>query len=294
MSPVAERYVLIGGQVYRWKEKAPFVRSGKSLLGALEYDHKGDSLKCHECGQSFKMLGQHVRQKHPLDVREYKARHGLRMGMSLIGPGLRDRLSKGIRSRLDPKTLRQNMERAQTSLNALRAELTARGEPTRFFAKGMHRGVADERNERGTCQAQSLLKLKTIAVRLGRVPAYDDIPRNLITSIKEHCGGIRKAWEILGFDPLRKIHTKELLVENLQDFYVLNQRLPRACDWKKGRLAAQRTYLLHFGSMAEAYRAAGMALVAENDFHERAGIHERLAALRSRKQPATIPQQKSA
>jgi hypothetical protein len=43
-----QRYVIICGQVFRYEDKSPFVPSGRSVNGALEYDKSGESIKCHE------------------------------------------------------------------------------------------------------------------------------------------------------------------------------------------------------------------------------------------------------
>src|SRR5215831_15274387 len=108
MSRSKQRYVIIHGQVFRWEEKAPFVRSGRSLLGALEYDDETEALKCHQCGQRFKMLSQHIRQAHSsLGIGQYKAKHGLRMRSPLMAPRLREAHAARLRARTDPVAMKQ-------------------------------------------------------------------------------------------------------------------------------------------------------------------------------------------
>jgi hypothetical protein len=79
--------VLIRGKVFLYKQKAPFVPSGKSVLGALEYDEATDRVRCHECGEWFGSVGQHARRAHMLSPKDYNARHGLRLGASLCAIG---------------------------------------------------------------------------------------------------------------------------------------------------------------------------------------------------------------
>jgi len=40
-------HVIIRGHVFTREEKSPFVVSGESLLGALEYNQDTDETKCH-------------------------------------------------------------------------------------------------------------------------------------------------------------------------------------------------------------------------------------------------------
>jgi hypothetical protein len=49
--------VIIRGHVFPRAEKEPFVASGESLLGALEYNQETDQTKCHECGKMNGCLG---------------------------------------------------------------------------------------------------------------------------------------------------------------------------------------------------------------------------------------------
>lgn len=53
IEPDSSRHVILMDAVFRWEEKAPFEPSGKSVLGALEYNKACETVRCHECGDWF-------------------------------------------------------------------------------------------------------------------------------------------------------------------------------------------------------------------------------------------------
>lgn len=78
-------HVIIKGEEYDWVSKSPYTQSGKSILGAVEFSSNTQELKCHECGEWVRIMGDHVRTRHkPVTVREYKIRHGLLVGMGIL------------------------------------------------------------------------------------------------------------------------------------------------------------------------------------------------------------------
>lgn len=86
-------HVLIRGHVFTYAEKSPFVASGMSVLGALEYDEAADRLKCHECGMWVRGLGNHVRT-HGMKRREYNRKHGMSASRALCTPGRSSKSSR--------------------------------------------------------------------------------------------------------------------------------------------------------------------------------------------------------
>jgi hypothetical protein len=89
------RHVLIRGHLFTHTEKAPFVSSGESLLGALEYDLARDLVKCHECGAWKRGLGAHVLRVHGINRLDYAQKHGLRKCAALSSPTVRKQKSEG-------------------------------------------------------------------------------------------------------------------------------------------------------------------------------------------------------
>ena len=147
-------HVIIRGHIFTYAEKAPFVSSGCSLLGALEYDQAQDLVKCHECGAWFHGLGTHIKH-HKITKAMYAAKHGLRINGALSSIGTR---------------LKQ-------SLNAV--AMFERG-ISNFGQKGVAIGglpkgqralpTFELHNERGRCAAQLIFKLQTLAAKLRHTP----------------------------------------------------------------------------------------------------------------------------
>lgn len=63
-------------------------------------DETPEGLLCHECGLRIKGLGVHVYQSHGMRAREYKERHGLPYGASLLPLATRELKSKKSRDRI--------------------------------------------------------------------------------------------------------------------------------------------------------------------------------------------------
>ena len=175
-------HVIIRGHVFRYEEKAPFVPSGQSVLGALEYNQDTDETKCHECGEWFHSLGHHVTYSHmPLD--EYKRRHGLRKSSALCGLRIRgahrDAAKKltvpgvGI---LSPSRLRHGRPKAKSQEWA---------------------------NENSRCCAQLLFRIQVIAATVGHTPNRAELRDAGIchTSIANKFGSLTRAMKLAGLEP---------------------------------------------------------------------------------------------
>jgi hypothetical protein len=92
-------HVIICGQVFPWNEKAPYVMSGNSVLGALEYNQEQEVVKCHECGDWFKELGVHAYRAHGVKAMTYKSERGISYGSSLSAIASRKKKAKNLRRR---------------------------------------------------------------------------------------------------------------------------------------------------------------------------------------------------
>lgn len=239
-----QRYVIIRGQVFRWEEKAPFVPSGESVLGAVEYDLETKRCKCHHCGEWFERLDIHTSRaaEHPT-AREYKYQHGLRaskpIGLKISRPNAR--LTPGMRpGRVSPEVQRR----------AVDARLSRR-----------YRSY-EETNERGVCHAQVVTLLQGLSAELGRTPKEEEAGGKILCACVRRYGSFNKALLAAGLEPNRVQRSKEMLIEILRDFYVLNGRLPWRTEWGTGRLPRPKVFYTHFGSLHDAYAEAGLALVA--------------------------------
>lgn len=91
--------VLIHGIVFAAEEKAPFIASGQSVYGAIEFDPAQGKIKCHECGEWMESIGHHSATTHSLAAREYRRKYGLNAATTLDCPAFRERRIKEVRSR---------------------------------------------------------------------------------------------------------------------------------------------------------------------------------------------------
>lgn len=244
-------HVIIRGQVYRWEEKAPFVPSGKSIEGAIEYDRENETIRCHACGKWFGCLGLHVAQSHG-SCRDYRLEHGLRITTSLLAPAIQEKFrSRGIPRPLtaDARALGSALSRASRS----RAKSIARGRPQ-----------TELRNEHNRCPPQTILKIQALAAELGHTPTCDEAGDVLLGIARQRFGSWNKALVAAGMSPNLTLKTDELLIESLRDFYVLNGRLPKRSECGDGRLGGYSTYCRRFGSLAAAYAEAGLGMVYQS------------------------------
>ena len=197
-------YVIIRGIVFPSAEKAPFVASGVSYLGATEYDKERDLLRCHECGEWYKGIGNHVVNAHKMNLSDYKGRHGLRQSSSLLCLAAQKKISEnnlraGNSSNFHTHVARNKGRRWNIGT---RPELTDAGIVSApavpritvtgdgYNASGnvpksrRPRVDLEARNDRGVCQAQILFKIQTLAAKLHRTPSItelDDIGLRQVT-----------------------------------------------------------------------------------------------------------------
>lgn len=172
---IPAKHVIICGQRWLYSEKAPFVASGRSLYGALEYSEDSDTVRCHECGLWCNHLGVHV-ISHGITAKEYKQRHGLFLKTPLTG------------LRQSEKKRRIARERNQESVKKAKAAITIPGH--RFMSPV--RASGEIRNKNGTCRAQLLHRLNMLSKRLGRYPTTIEVDSAVLDhqTLSHHFGGL--------------------------------------------------------------------------------------------------------
>jgi hypothetical protein len=183
------RYILLHGAMFRARDKAPFIKSGESVLGALEYDPKDDLVKCHECGEWHNGLFQHVSSLHGESSLDYKERHGLAMGTALCGL----RYSKACSARVRKTGVKNRMRLGARKMGQRSVKALARG-----TYKVGGRSV-ETLNLRRHCALQLIERIKELASELSRTPSFREMRRagipikSLITLHGSVSAAVRKA-----------------------------------------------------------------------------------------------------
>ena len=257
--------VLIRGKCFLYKQKAPFVPSGKSVFGALEYDENTGMVRCHECGKWFTHLGHHVSDSqgvhsHRMKALDYKRKHGLRRAAALCGPKESAKYNNVA-----------NLHFLEAAKKVRARAIGACAKAKRYRQlNGERLYNAESRNERNTCQAQILSRIKAISESLGRTPTHRDLRQHGLHASSVvfalNVPDMKSVFSLLGLLPNRRggkeTYTDSLLIELLRDFYVKFGRLPKRTDYIMKLLPSDGTIRHHFGSMAAAYEAAGLGKVA--------------------------------
>lgn len=269
-----EEQVLIRGKVFLYKQKAPFVQSGKSVLGALEYRESDDKVRCHECGEWHRSLAPHLKVKHSLTPHYYRFRHGLNKHSALCGTRFAlDRSARAIAQAPDA------LEHLRDRMKGFHTQNKAKQRPEKL------QRTTEFRNELGSCHAQVLERIKRLADRLGRTPTGRELASEGV-SVKSalYVTGATTIGALMGLAgllPLNGRHTKtskrkgcskytqELLIELLRSYYVSHGDLPGRNSYKLGLLPPVTAFTRIFGSMRLAYSAAGLGIIAEQRDRER-------------------------
>lgn len=234
-----------------------YVPSGKSIGGAVEMSDDGLYLKCHECGTWHANLALHLNQDHNMKVKQYKERHGLKMGTALINEPMRIKLAA------TGKAFYSNMNTKQ------KAEFASR----LYKGKGQYgggRGVNGGKhslmyqNAKGICPAQTLHDLRALADRLDATPSYEQIEANgiSIARINHQYGSVANALLLCDRTPNVSHRTQwysdQELIETLKNFSKQRMRTPLASDCRRGMLPSYQTFIRRFGSWKKALKLAGL------------------------------------
>lgn len=253
------RKVIIRGHIFDYEEKAPFMPSGVSVLGAIEYDEDRDLVRCHECGEWLEIISQHALTLHKISPRDYKIKHGLRLKTSLASRRVAQRRSEVLKE--------INRERG--------------GVPVQISAAVRHQAISqlknrprkkrlpnrwEERNERGSCHAQIIFRIQQISAKLGHTPTHSELKSNglLPDSIRQafRVTSLNKVIQMAGLTPNLKgkafSYSGETIIELFQVFQVRKGREPRTEDLGKNGLPSFNTVSRHFGSLEMARKQAGM------------------------------------
>lgn len=158
--------VRVRGEIFSWKEKAPYVASGFSILGGVELSVDEKEVRCHECGEWRECLTAHIRI-HRMRAREYRIRHGINMASSLNAPSYMASRPKFPSHRRWVKGQRPPQLSTESAL--LRAQVLSE----RKLVIG--RARAESQNLYSLCEEQRLKTIRSYAKQLGHTPSVKEL-----------------------------------------------------------------------------------------------------------------------
>jgi len=253
------RSVLVGGEVFLYKDKAPWDRSGFSIKGALEYDPEDDTVRCHECGQWFRSLTFHLPAIHGITSASYKARHDLKQKTALISEGYRVKLINHGHTRV--KDLKAYWSTVKNRKNVVARALAAR----KKNKKKWNTRTTEHLNELSLCPPQAIEKIRELANRLHRTPTTAELEEAGIppSNLRWTFGSITNAMKLAELDPHRHGHnlreySKDELLQRLRTFVEAHGRAPARSDLRRDLLPSEGPFIRVFGSWRNVIKSCGM------------------------------------
>jgi hypothetical protein len=215
--------VIIRGHVFTWAEKQPFVASGKSVLGAMEYNTADDTTKCHECGEWFRFLGSRIHRNHGIGRAEYNATHGLSRNTAISGLGLRAK-------RRDVQIREAKQGRGTSDKRFIAGRASGKGK-----VKGRTFGPhpVEVQNKANRCAAQLLYQVQRLAATIGRTPGRDALVKAGINPhVLEHrFGSVPAAMNACGLEPNQSGYTMTPLPVGFPSKAEIQKRFNERMPW---------------------------------------------------------------
>jgi len=236
--------VKIAGRIFMYHEKEPYVTSGESILGAIEFDDLKDVVKCHECGEWFKHLGSHVFRAHGILANDYKIKHGLSIRAALVSEETRIKEIKAAKKR---------------HAEGIYVGHVKSGKRAKYVKRAGHVSM-ETRNLRSECHAQIIKRLNALSLELGHSPTAAE-SRKAGLSASTVCFILNTNWQgALQISGLPRSKpgghvpiSNESLLLMLREFWISHHRLPSGSDIRRGLAPNLQTLKRHFGSAVAAY-----------------------------------------
>lgn len=170
---VTATHVIIGGIVFPWSEKKPYVIAGKSVSGALEYNQEHDVLKCHVCGEWRQVLAKHI-SSDGVTPKEYRQTYGLRYDTSLSAPRVREKRAQ-ISKANSACLIGHGTFGTAEHMNKARAA-------SALTRKSQNTHCRETTNLKMLCAAQIRVRVLRIAVELNGTPTIKELQARGINS----------------------------------------------------------------------------------------------------------------
>jgi len=172
------------------------MRSGRSILGALEYNSADDTMRCHECGEWTGGLGAHIK-KHKLSRVAYNRRHGL---------SAKTPLSSFRTRKLHRVQYVQRTKRGEGIAPHALAVLSDARKQRQVQRLGPR--PVEMQNARGRCAAQLLFRIQFLAALSHHTPTVVDLrDAGIYHAVVQRFGSLDQAMYIAGLEPNTEGHT---------------------------------------------------------------------------------------
>ena len=241
---------------YGYKEPLRKFEKGFGYKGVLIYSKDKEKIQCHFCGKMFRALNNgHLGKVHGMTAEKYKEEVGLSPISSLVGEATREKLF----ARPYNPTHMIELKKAQEKRRQIIKETGKDPQSHKKMRLEIH-------NQRGTCPDQLLDKIEKTIKSFGRVPNAEEFARfhngKFLGSIKGTFGSWTEALNRLGKRTNKSLPlSREILIDELQNFYKVHKRSPRWSDFNRGLLRDASTYYKHFKNLNHARLLANVPLV---------------------------------
>lgn len=247
-----------------YKEPLKAVEKGKGFgyMGTLALSADRQYIQCHICGDLYASLGGHLTARHKTNAEEYKKEFGLSVGTALVGDKYREMRQQKVLNQVNKG-------------NGLPEHLIGYNDKRKSGELKREHGSRlslEWRNKKGLCPEQVLEKILDLKEILGKTPSADEFNerykgRYMASIVYQHASWV-KAVKKLGMktrDELRH-PDREQLLEDLQNFHRMHNRIPMTSDFNRGMLRDKTVYIRQFGTLNDARIEAGLNAVLPLNF----------------------------
>jgi len=226
----------------------PFADSGFGKLGCMLATLDEEKILCHECGETYKHLGPHLKAIHKMNSQKYRDNHSLLMSQSLASPKQVE-----FHREVTLKTMKKHPHLSQN--------FKAYTDAPRIGAMACYNSRARQRigslNKRGVCppqiEAAFVLASKKYQGDFGQVLGRE-LPHNIYTYLmgkyRNFNSAKRELFGVNGIWGSRKIWQNERQVfDAVKKFVDVNRFFPRLKDfWPENDLPSPSTLRKSFGT----------------------------------------------
>lgn len=249
--------------VARYKEPMEAVENGFGYIGAITETKDGKQIQCHICGFFYASVATHL-ARHGIKARDYKIKFGLRITAGLLSPVAREEAQAAYNN-----DIRSSLEKLQHMTKMTEKLAQKRQKDGEWVIGGNTKESPQYRNERGTCRAQTIAKIRALAERNDGVATWEAFTQEYGSgeAAKHWFGTWDKAVEAAGLTTHEsRLHEERATVpERLLAFYEKHGRTPQFSDLKsENDLPSYKMIHRLYGSLNNARTAAGVPQLVQS------------------------------